>query len=78
MTEKFIDWRFNLLGTPHRGGIWEAAVKSAKSFIPKVTIMTYEELETSLARIEMLLNSRPFSYRRIADTEFEILTTVIF
>lgn len=72
-----IHWRFNLAGTPHRGGIWESAVKSAKKIIPLATkeqVMTFESLTTLLARIECILNSRPLAYRTSTNPEFEVLT----
>ena len=72
-----IQWKFNLPGTPHRGGIWEAAIGSAKKFLPKITkdqILTFEELETLLTRVEGILNSRPLCYRNINEAEYKVLT----
>lgn len=45
-----------------QGGIWEAAVKSAKMHMVRVVgncIMSYEQFNTLLIRIEACLNSRP-------------------
>jgi len=55
-------WHFNPPGAPHFGGIWEAAVKSAKSHLKKVIgaqVYTTEEFTTLITRIEGVLNSRP-------------------
>ncbi|KAK9879018.1 hypothetical protein WA026_003831 [Henosepilachna vigintioctopunctata] len=61
-TEENICWHFNPPSSPHMGGIWEANIKSAKSHIIRVIgcqILTYEELNTLVARVEAVLNSRP-------------------
>ncbi|XP_042910459.1 uncharacterized protein [Parasteatoda tepidariorum] len=57
-----IKWHFNPPSAPRFGGIWEAAVKSAKSHL-KRTIgdhkLTLEEFLTLIAQIESCLNFRP-------------------
>jgi len=56
-------WKFNPPAAPHFGGIWEAAIKSTKLHLKKVTgtqVYTLEELMTLIIRIEGVLNSRPF------------------
>ena len=56
------EWRFILPYVPHFGGLWEAAVKSAKHHIKRTTgdqKLTYEELSTLLCQVEACLNSRP-------------------
>ena len=49
---------------PHFGGLWEAAVKSAKFHLRRVVgtqRLTYEELTTVTCQIEACLNSRPLT-----------------
>ena len=47
---------------PHFGGLWEAAIKSAKHHLRRIvgtTALTFEELTTGFTQIEAMLNSRP-------------------
>ncbi|XP_014215941.1 uncharacterized protein LOC106644787 [Copidosoma floridanum] len=56
------DWSFIPQRAPHFGGLWEAAVRSAKHHLKRViseTRLTFEELSTLCAKIEACLNSRP-------------------
>lgn len=57
-------WHFNPPGSPHMGGLWEAAVKSAKhhlNIVSRNARLTFEEFATLLTEIEGILNSRPIS-----------------
>ena len=50
-----IQWHFNPERALHFGGLWEAAVKSAKSLLKKTVglhKLTYEELYTGITQVE--------------------------
>ncbi len=54
-----IQWHFSPERAPHFGGLWEAAVKSAKTLLKKTVGLhkfTYEELYTVITQIESCLN----------------------
>ena len=57
-----MEWLFIPPGSPNFGGLWEAAVKSAKGHMKKVVgkaVLTFEELCRLCCDIEAMLNSRP-------------------
>lgn len=59
-----IVFHFNPPSAPHQGGIWEAAVKSAKHHLTRVignSTLYLDELQTLACRVEMALNSRPIT-----------------
>lgn len=56
-----VQWHFIPPRAPHFGGLWEAAVRSAKrhiQIIMKSLLYTFEEYYTLLVEIEGILNSR--------------------
>lgn len=64
LTEFGIVWKFTTERASHHGGIFEAAVKSAKKHLLRVIgeqKLTFEEYATILAQVEACLNSRPLT-----------------
>lgn len=62
LANKGTTWHFISPGAPHQGGLWEAAVKSAKRHLFRVVgsrSIHHEQLNTLLIRIEACPNSRP-------------------
>lgn len=59
-----IKFHFQPPSAPHQGGLWEAAVKSAKRHLSRVignSTLTLEEFQTLCCRTEAMLNSRPLT-----------------
>ena len=57
-----VTWKFSPERAPHFGGLWEAAVKSAKHHLKRVIRLQrldYEEFCTVLCQVESCMNSRP-------------------
>ncbi|XP_043064713.1 uncharacterized protein LOC122320586 [Drosophila ficusphila] len=62
---------------PHFGGLWEAAVKSAKGLLNRTlmnTRLTFEELTTVAAEVEAILNSRPLTPLSPDPSDFGAIT----
>jgi len=72
-----IKWNFIPPNAPHMGGLWEAAVKSAKYHLRRVlgeALLTYEEMSTLLVQVEACLNSRPLCQLSSDPNDMEPLT----
>jgi len=70
-------WHFNPPSAPHFGGIWEAAVRSAKHLMIRTVgnhVLTFEEMSTILCRIEAALNSRPLTELSTDPHDLDCLT----
>ncbi|XP_038106386.1 uncharacterized protein LOC119766077 [Culex quinquefasciatus] len=76
-----IQWHFNPPGAPHFGGLWEAAVRSAKTHLLKVlgdNPVSYEDMDTLLVQVEACLNSRPLTQMSDDPNDLEPLTPGYF
>lgn len=64
MTNNNTKWHFIPPRAPHFGGLWEAAVKSAKTHLKKMVAnanLRHDEFCTLVVQIESILNSRPLT-----------------
>lgn len=62
LSTKTVKWHFIPPRAPHMGGLWEAAVKSAKHHLKRVAgnvSLKYDEFQTLICQVEAILNSRP-------------------
>ncbi|XP_058827050.1 uncharacterized protein LOC131687034 [Topomyia yanbarensis] len=76
-----IQWHFNPPAAPHFGGLWEAAVRSAKYHLLRVlggNPVSAEDFITLLAQVEACLNSRPLTPMSDDPTDLEPLTPAHF
>lgn len=72
-----IEWKFNPPYSPHRGGLWEAAVRQAKFHIKRIIgklTLTFEDLYTIITQIEAIMNSRPLYPISNDPHDFSVLT----
>ncbi|CAI6373574.1 unnamed protein product [Macrosiphum euphorbiae] len=77
LRSRSIDWHFIPPSASHFGGIWEAAVKSAKKHLLPVSkgfMMTFDETTTLSCPIEAVLNSRPLTPLSSDPSDFNALT----
>ncbi|XP_053691070.1 uncharacterized protein LOC128739599 [Sabethes cyaneus] len=57
-----MQWMFIPPGAPHFGGLWKAAVRSAKKHLLKVLApVSYEDMTTLVTQVECCLNSWPLT-----------------
>ncbi|XP_055629207.1 uncharacterized protein LOC129770406 [Toxorhynchites rutilus septentrionalis] len=76
-----ISWHFIPPGAPHFGGLWEAAVRSAKKHLLRVigySSVSYEDFLTLLVQIEGCLNSRPLTQLSDDPDDLQPLTPAHF
>ena len=64
MAQKQIKWKFNPLGAPHFGGVWERMVRSCKEAMMTIQgnrTLTDDVLSTTMCPVAQILNSRPLT-----------------
>lgn len=72
-----ISWHFIPANAPHFGGLWESAVKSAKTHLHRIvsnTNLTFEKMYTVLCEIEAILNSRLLTPLSADPNDFSCIT----
>ncbi|KAH8315907.1 hypothetical protein KR074_001810, partial [Drosophila pseudoananassae] len=76
-----IEWHFIPPRSPHFGGLWEAAVKTAKHHFYRAVgsaVLGFEELRTLLCHIGAVINSRPLLSLSENPADLEVLTPAHF
>ncbi|XP_043064790.1 uncharacterized protein LOC122320687, partial [Drosophila ficusphila] len=79
--EDNIEWRFIPPRSPHFGGLWEAAVKTAKfHFYRSVgpSLLSFDELRTLVCHIGAIINSRPLLPLSENPADLDVLTPAHF
>ncbi|XP_055522986.1 uncharacterized protein LOC129717167 [Wyeomyia smithii] len=72
-----IQWHFIPPRAPSFGGLWEAAVKTAKTSLAKIlgsTQLSFKVYATVLSQIEANMNSRPLTSLSNDPSELDVLT----
>ncbi|XP_071042603.1 uncharacterized protein [Parasteatoda tepidariorum] len=81
IADKGIHWKFIVERAPWWGGFYERLVKTIKEPLRKIlgkALLTFEELSTVLAEIELIVNNRPLTYVENSPGEPEPLTPAHF
>ncbi|XP_064554389.1 uncharacterized protein LOC135439585 [Drosophila montana] len=72
-----VNWKFIPPRSPHFGGLWKAAVKSAKYHFYRVvgnSLLSFHEFRTLICQISAMLKSRPLCSITENPNDLEILT----
>nr|XP_018910144.1 PREDICTED: uncharacterized protein LOC109039207 [Bemisia tabaci] len=72
-----IKFHNNPPAAPEQGGLWEGAIKSVKTHLKRVVgthLLTREEFDTLMSKIEAMLNSRPLTPLSQDPSEIDVLT----
>ncbi|XP_062538784.1 uncharacterized protein LOC134207076 [Armigeres subalbatus] len=75
--QRGIVWKFIPPRAPNFGGLWEAAVKSAKTSLIRVLAqrkLSFEDMATILTQVEAAMNSRPLTPLSEDPDELDVLT----
>ncbi|XP_053964222.1 uncharacterized protein LOC128867152 [Anastrepha ludens] len=76
-----IEWHFIPPRSPHFGGLWEAAVKTAKYHFHRSvgsSLLNFDELRTLICHIAAIINSRPLFPLSDNPADLDVLTPAHF